>query len=184
MNRSNNRAATVLAVVVGLAASCGGGTDESASTAPVETASTVSEAASSETTAAAPSETTEAGPEVEPVEWSGPEFVPLVEARMGELAAPIGQPYSAEAVASVFEMPPAFPAVPDSVVTGIIGSWDVDPLDGEMEELRIVGTDSVIAKDELTEFAFSIGDNAAVDWKSASVSDGGIYPDGPVRLGG
>ncbi len=169
-----------LALVIGLAG-CGAGSDEAEAEPNSTTTFQVGQDESDEETPVdASGEGEEPDSTVEPgaedkvaADWSGPEFLPLVETRMDELGTSIGQPYSADAVGSIFAMPGQFPTVPGAVVTGVINSWDVDSRDGEISQTRIVGTDSVMSLEDLEAFASSVGDDANLTWKQASVSDGG-----------
>ncbi len=131
-------AVVFVALTIGILAGCGTGSDNGSSGDKNSTASDASSATTSndEESAAAVDEG-EAAAEIESpgteeassIEWYGPPFVGAAEARMAELEAPFGQPYSADAVDSIFEMPAAFPVVPGTI-TGIFSLAEVDFRDG------------------------------------------------------
>lgn len=104
--------------------------------------------------------------------WDGPDVLPLAEAAVARLAAPIGQRYSAEAVAEVFAMPGDFVDV-EGTILGLVEEWDLDTRDGDVAQEMIVGTDTVITQEELVNLASEIGADETFPWRTASTSDGG-----------
>ncbi len=176
-------AAVFAVLALGALAGCGLGSDTGSSGDASSTASDASSVTTSgdgeEASSVTPDED-ESAAEIESsasdgapsIEWSGPAFVDAAEARIAELEASFGQPYSADAVASIFEMPADFPVVPGTI-TGIFSLAEVDIRDGEMTQDRIVGTDAVLTKEDLEAHAELVRSDSSVEWKAASISDGG-----------
>ncbi len=147
----------------------GSGTDIGATTAaPAEETTTTIASVDEE-----PAETEPPATEPVPsIDWSGPNFVDVADARMAELEPPIGQVYSADAVVPVFEMPTNFPDMAGTI-TGVFHVWEVDIRDGARSEERIVGADTVAGEEDLNAHGAQFVDNEAAPWKFASISDGG-----------
>ncbi len=170
--------AVFAALTLGLLAGCGSststddagsGTDLSATTAAPAEETTTTVAADEEAPAETDPPASDDGPSAE---WSGPAFAGAAEARMTELSTPIGQPYSAGAVVSVFEMPTNFPDMAGTI-TGVFNVWEVDIRDGEISQERIVGADTVASEEDLSAHGADFIDNESAPWKLASISDGG-----------
>ncbi len=164
---------------VGVLAGCGSGSGGEGGAGEDGTGASETTLAAAEDTVTSiagedePSETTPpetAGPAS--ADWSGPSFIDLAQTRMSELQAPIGQPYSAAAVGSVFAMPSNFPDMAGTI-TGVFNVWEVDIRDGEISQERVVGTDTVASEEDLKAHGADFIDNDAAPWKLASISDGG-----------
>ncbi len=150
-------------------------TDPSPMTAPPGSTSPGSAPPVGTIVATSTPETTVAGTTTDlvPIAFDGPRFDETVSPIIAGLAAPIGQPYSAQVLAPVFALPADAPTIAGLSVTGVMHHVEVDPFDDTTVEERTVGVDG--PSDAVSLQAVADGVAADGPWTIKSVAVSGQY---------